>query len=94
MPPQEQGSPSPAFWILYSTFDPFGCPKKTTLKLRASYHPHGDWQMRVIVGRTVLLDEVVSYKSAQDEWMEREIDLSEYAKKREKEKGSVQLFMI
>jgi hypothetical protein len=50
--------------------------------------------MRVIVGRTVLLDEVVSYKSAQDEWMEREIDLSEYAKKREKEKGSVQLFMI
>ena len=52
--------------------------KKTTLKIRASYHPHGDWQMRVVVGRTVLIDEVVSYASAQDEWMDREIDLSEY----------------
>lgn len=52
--------------------------KKTTLKIRASYHPHGDWQMRVVVGRTVLIDEVVSYASAQDEWVDREIDLSEY----------------
>tara|TARA_B100001123_G_C15340828_1_gene1034797 strand:+ start:1284 stop:3476 length:2193 start_codon:yes stop_codon:yes gene_type:complete len=53
--------------------------KETTLKLRTSYHPHGDWQMKVSVGRKVLLQEVVSYETEKDEWMNREFDLSGYA---------------
>jgi putative membrane-bound dehydrogenase-like protein len=53
--------------------------KKTTLKIRASYHPHGDWQMRVVVGRKVLLEQEVSYATVQDEWLESEVDLTAYA---------------
>ena len=53
--------------------------KKTTLKIRASYHPHGDWQMRIVVGRKVLLDQEVSYATVQDEWLNCEVDLTEYA---------------
>lgn len=53
--------------------------KKTMLKIRASYHPHGDWRMRVVVGRKVLLDQEVSYATVQDEWLDAEVDLSEYA---------------
>ena len=53
--------------------------KKTTLKIRASYHPHGDWQMRVVVGRKVLLEQEISYATVQDEWLDLEIDLTEYA---------------
>ena len=53
--------------------------KKTMLKIRASYHPHGDWRMRVVVGRKVLLDQEVSYATVQDEWLESEVDLTAYA---------------
>ena len=53
--------------------------KATTLKLRTSYHPHGDWKMRVVVGRKVLLEQKVSHETVQDEWLDSEVDMSEYA---------------
>ena len=32
----------------------------TTLRIRASYHPHGDWQLRVLANKLVLADHLVS----------------------------------
>ena len=53
--------------------------KKTTLKIRASYHPHGDWRLKVTVARKLLLNQIVSYETVQDEWLEVEVDLSVFA---------------
>tara|TARA_R110002096_G_scaffold26518_3_gene81748 strand:- start:6052 stop:8364 length:2313 start_codon:yes stop_codon:yes gene_type:complete len=53
--------------------------KETRLKARVSYHPHGDWQLRVIAAREVLLDQIVSFKTVQQEWLEIDVDLSKYA---------------
>ncbi|MEM7144414.1 MAG: PVC-type heme-binding CxxCH protein [Verrucomicrobiota bacterium] len=53
--------------------------KTTTLKIRASYHPHGDWQLRVRANNEILADEIVSYQTVQDEWLTLEIDLTPYA---------------
>jgi len=53
--------------------------KTTTLKLRTSFHPHSDWKMRVVVGRKVLLEQEVSHEAVQDEWLDSEVDLTEYA---------------
>ena len=55
--------------------------KKTTLKVRASYHPHGDWQLRVLANKQVLVDQIVSYKTVQTEWLNLDIDLSKFAGK-------------
>lgn len=55
--------------------------KKTTLKVRASYHPHGDWQLRVLANKEVLHDQIVSYKTVKTEWLDLEIDLSKFAGK-------------
>ncbi len=53
--------------------------KKTTLKIRASYHPHGDWQLRVLADKDVLADRIVSYREIQEEWLNLDIDLTSYA---------------
>ena len=53
--------------------------KKTTLKIRASYHPHGDWRLRVTVARKVLVNQIVSYETVQDEWLKIDVDLTEFA---------------
>ena len=53
--------------------------KTTTLKVRASYHPHGDWQLRVLANKEVLIDQIVSYKHIQKEWLNLDVDLSKYA---------------
>ncbi|MBT3481925.1 MAG: hypothetical protein HN457_10915 [Opitutales bacterium] len=53
--------------------------KTTTLKLRTSYHPHGDWKLRVVVGRKALLEQEVSHETIQDEWLDSEVDLTEFA---------------
>lgn len=52
---------------------------KTTLNIRASYHPHGDWQLVVSVARKQLLNQIVSYETVGDEWLEVAVDLSEFA---------------
>ncbi len=55
--------------------------KMTTLKIRASYHPHGDWQLRALADKEVLVDQLVSSKTVDGEWLTREIDLTKYAGK-------------
>jgi hypothetical protein len=53
--------------------------KKTHLQLKVSHHPHGDWQLRVLAGKEVLADQLVSAKTVTDEWLEITVDLSKYA---------------
>ncbi len=55
--------------------------KETKLVIRASYHPHGDWQLRVLAGKEVLVDQIVSYQTVQDEWLNLDVDLTKYAGK-------------
>ena len=69
--------------ILYRT----GCDipenKRTTLKICVSHHPHGDWQMRVLVDGEVMADRLVSSKTVgKDEWLNLSIDLTDHAGKR------------
>ena len=54
---------------------------KTRVKIRASYHPHGDWQLRVRAGRDILADQIVSYATVKEEWLDLEVDLSAYTGK-------------
>ena len=54
--------------------------KSTTLRLRVSHHPHGDWQLRVLAGTEVLTDQIVSSATVgSDEWLDVSIDLSRFA---------------
>lgn len=53
--------------------------KQTKLKIRASYHPHGNWQLRVLAGRKLLADHIVSYETVKDEWFDLEVDLTPFA---------------
>lgn len=55
--------------------------KTTTLKIRGSYHPHGDWQLRVLADKDVLADQIVSYKNIQEEWFNLGVDLSRFGGK-------------
>ncbi|MFT5301839.1 MAG: putative membrane-bound dehydrogenase-like protein [Mariniblastus sp.] len=57
--------------------------KNTTLKLRVSHHPHGDWQLRVLVDDQVIADQIVGPKTVgKDEWLDVTVDLSKFAGKR------------
>jgi len=52
----------------------------TKLMLRVSHHPHGDWQLRVLVGDDVVHDEIISSRTvSEDEWRNVEVDLSRFA---------------
>jgi putative membrane-bound dehydrogenase-like protein len=53
--------------------------KTTKLHVRASYHAHGDWQLRVLADGEVLHDQIVNYETVQKEWLELEIDLTRFA---------------
>ena len=53
--------------------------KSTRLKIRCSYHPHGDWQLRVLANSKVLHDQIVSFKTVKSEWLELDIDLTKFA---------------
>lgn len=56
--------------------------KKSNLSMRVSHHPHGDWQLRVLVDRDVLVDQIVSPETvAKNEWLDVDVDLSKYAGK-------------
>jgi len=55
--------------------------KTTKLHIRASYHPHGDWQLRVLANKEVLHDQIVSRETVKDEWLELEVDLTKFAGK-------------
>lgn len=57
--------------------------KKTTLQMRISHHPHGDWQLRVLADGKMIENQLVSSKSVgDDEWMEVSVDLTPYAGKK------------
>ena len=57
--------------------------KKTSLQLRVSHHPHGDWQLRILVGKNVLADQIVSAQTVgPDEWLDVSVDLSRFAGRR------------
>lgn len=54
--------------------------KQTKLSLRVSHHPHGDWQLRVLVGKEVLVDQIVGPTTvSNNEWLDVDVDLSKYA---------------
>jgi|GEM_PF-452832 len=53
--------------------------KATKLRLRVTHHPHGDWQLRVLVGKEVLEDVIVGPQSVKKEWMDLEVDLTRFA---------------
>ena len=54
----------------------------TALKLRVSHHPHGDWQLRVLVGQKLLADQIVGPDTvSKDEWADVTVDLTEFAGK-------------
>ncbi len=55
--------------------------KKTLLKVRASYHAHGDWQLRVRAGKDFIYDKIVGNTQVKGQWLEFDVDLSEYAGK-------------
>lgn len=53
---------------------------RTSLRLRVSHHPHGDWQLRVLVNNKVLADQIVGSKTVSDnEWLDVSVDLTEFA---------------
>ena len=56
--------------------------KKTTLKMRVSHHPHGDWKLRVIVDGKPIAEQIVSSETvSDDEWLDVNVDLTKYAGK-------------
>lgn len=55
----------------------------TTLRVVASHHPHGDWQLKVKADGKVINDQIISSKTvSNNEWREVEIDLTAFAGKR------------
>ncbi len=54
--------------------------KQTSLRLRVSHHPHGDWLLRVKANQELLAEQVISSATVQsDEWLNLTVDLSRYA---------------
>jgi putative membrane-bound dehydrogenase-like protein len=53
--------------------------KTTTLRIRASYHPHGDWQLRVLANKQVLADQIVSSQTVDGEWLDLDLDLTRFS---------------
>lgn len=56
--------------------------KETALRLRVSHHPHGDWQLRVLVAGKLLADQIIGPRTVEkDEWANIDVDLTEFAGK-------------
>ncbi|MDM4015160.1 PVC-type heme-binding CxxCH protein [Roseiconus lacunae] len=54
--------------------------KQTQLKMRVSHHPHGDWELRVVVNDQVLKKTVVGPDTVgANEWLDINVDLTSYA---------------
>jgi putative membrane-bound dehydrogenase-like protein len=57
--------------------------KKTSLKLRVSHHPHGDWQLRVLADGETIADQIVGPETVRPgEWLDVTVDLSQFAGRR------------
>ena len=74
--PIKRGVPA----VLSQKFKVFG-GKKTVLRATVSYHPHGDWELRVKVNGKIISKAEVSSKTVIDEWLTHEVDLTPYAGK-------------
>lgn len=56
--------------------------KQTELSMNVSHHPHGDWQLRILVGKDVVADQTVGPETvSKNEWLNVKVDLSKYAGK-------------
>ena len=44
-----------------------------TLKIRARDHPHGNWKMEIVVVTKLLIEQVISCTTVQDEWLDYEV---------------------
>ncbi len=55
--------------------------KTTKLELTTSHHPHGDWQLKVLVNGKVIADKLVGPQSVTKEWFDLSVDLTPYAGK-------------
>jgi hypothetical protein len=54
--------------------------EKTSLRMRVSHHPHGDWQLKVKAAGKILADKLICSKSvSKDEWLDVSVDLTEFA---------------
>lgn len=50
--------------------------------MRVSHHPHGDWELRILVDKKLVTKHLVASKTVSDtEWLDVEVDLSRYAGK-------------
>lgn len=57
--------------------------KKTSLNLRVSHHPHGDWQLRILANGEVMADQIIGAETVgHDEWLNVSVDLSRFAGER------------
>ncbi|MEM9644766.1 MAG: PVC-type heme-binding CxxCH protein [Planctomycetota bacterium] len=57
--------------------------RKTSLQLRVSHHPHGDWQLRVLADGRSIIDQIVGPETVgPNEWLDVSVDLSQYAGRR------------
>jgi hypothetical protein len=69
--------------ILQTRFVDIPKGKKTTLRMRVSHHPHGDWQLRVLADGKVIVDQIVGSNTVgKDEWLDVSVDLSSFAGRR------------
>ncbi|MDG2359932.1 MAG: hypothetical protein P8M20_09780 [Planctomycetaceae bacterium] len=69
--------------ILQTRFVDIPKGKKTTLRMRVSHHPHGDWQLRVLADGKVIADQIVGSNTVgKDEWLDVSVDLSSFAGRR------------
>ncbi|MEO2027253.1 MAG: PVC-type heme-binding CxxCH protein [Fuerstiella sp.] len=76
--PLDRKTPSSLFRALKIPQD-----RKTTLNMRVSHHPHGDWQLRVLAAGEVIADQVISSRSvSDDEWLDVAVDLTKFAGRR------------
>jgi hypothetical protein len=55
--------------------------KKTTLRLIVGHHPEGDWMLLVKADGKELLRKSVGKETAENGWMQTDVDLSDYAGK-------------
>ncbi len=57
--------------------------KATFLVMRVSHHPHGDWQLRVLVNGKLITEKIIGPNTvSKDEWLDIHVDLSEFADKK------------
>lgn len=54
-------------------------PERARLRVRVAHHPHGDWQLRVLVNQHVIAEELVKPANVTKEWLGLTVDLTPYA---------------